>query len=287
MDALRKCIVRLVVAALCALAVGAQAPVVAKDSVRLVFFDVGQGDAAMITTPDGKNILIDAGPSGAHIVPQLDAFGIHTIDLVIASHNHADHIGGMPDVLTSRKVLAYMDNGVVALTRAYRRTVDAVSAHEGISVLHATTRLFQAGTVAIRILAPSHRTESQNDNSIGVWVQFGAFNAVFCGDAERQEIAEWLAGYAIEPASVVKVSHHGSANGTTPEWVKALSPKLVVFSVGPNQYGHPAAEVVAAWAGAGARLYRTDSTGTVTITAAKDGGFRVLRTRGSLPVAPQ
>lgn len=278
--------VRLLLAALGLFGHGVAAQAPGQDSVRIVFFDVGQGDAALIITPGNRHVLIDAGPAGAQIVEKMSAFQVDTLDLVVASHNHADHIGGMPDVLGAFHVLQYMDNGVAALTKAYHRTVDAVTSQKDIRVRMATARefldrQFSAGGVALRIMAPLQQDESQNNNSIGVWVQYGDFNAVFPGDAEQLELAHWLLRYETVPASVVKVSHHGSANGTSAAWVKALSPRMVVVSVGAgNHYGHPSGETVAAWMGAGARVFRTDSVGTITVSGAKDGGFSVRTSTG-------
>lgn len=272
-----------VLVALCAVTITAHAQRTSTDSLRLVFFDVGQGDAAMISTPDGRHILIDAGPSEAGIAARIADYGVRTLDLVVASHNHADHIGGMPDVFATMHVLQYMDNGVPALTRVYRRTVDAVTSHKALRLREATSREFRAGKLVLRILAPPRFDESQNGNSVGIWVQYGSFSAVFAGDAERGELLTWLGSYHLGPARVVKASHHGSLNGTIPLWMTALSPRLVVVSVGAaNQYGHPATEVLAGWASVGARVCRTDSMGTITISAAQDGGFRVRTATGAV-----
>ena len=268
--------------ALCLNTVGAHAQGVAPDSLRLTFFDVGQGDAALITAPNGKQILVDAGPGGAHIVPQLKALGVTTLDLVVASHNHADHIGGMADVFGAFTVREYVDNGLPALTSVYRRTVDAVEQHKGLTIRAAEWQRYRMGDMKVQMLGPPHGDESQNNNSIGLLVEYGSFSALFTGDAEREELKLW--GFLLRRVprvSVLKASHHGSANGISGGWLGQLAPKAVVISVGANnQYGHPSTDVLLAWSAAGARVYRTDGFGTVTVTAAADGGFSVRTARG-------
>jgi len=275
---------RFVVAALWVLASAVQGQAVKNDSLQVIFFDVGQGDAAMIVTPDGKRVLIDAGPSGAQIVPQLTALGVKSLDLVVASHNHADHIGGMPDVFEAFQVKAYTDNGIPALTRVYRRTVEAVENEKGLKVFAATPREFKLGKAAVRILTPPHQDDSQNDNSIGIWLQYGSFTAVFSGDAEQKELDWWMGAYNLPSVGVLKAGHHGSINGVTEDWMRMMAPRIVVISVGAdNQYGHPSKDVLLGWAGRGARVYRTDAVGTITISAAENGRFSVRTTSGEMP----
>jgi competence protein ComEC len=256
------------------------------DSLKLTFFDVGQGDAALITTSEGKRVLIDAGPGGAHLVPQLTALGVTTLDLVVATHNHADHIGGMADVLGAFTVREYVDNGLPALTSVYRRTVDAVEQHhKNLTIRPAGWQRYRLGRVTVHMMAPPRGDESQNDNSIGLRIEFGRFNALFTGDAENLEL-EWWRGTILKwpSPSVVKASHHGSANGVTEWWMDLLKPKVVVISVGANnQYGHPSRDVLLGWSAGGARVYRTDGFGTITITAAADGGFVVRTERNDSP----
>ena len=254
------------------------------DSLRIVFFDVGQGDAAMIVTPEGKHILVDAGPDGARITSLLEPYALTTLDLVVASHNHADHIGGMADIFAKYQVKEYLENGVPALTKTYRRTVDAVTKEKGLTVREATSRRFRAGSASLTILAPVGADESQNNNSVGLALEFGTFSAVFSGDAEGRELDNWLGVWSLTHVSVLKASHHGSTNGVTPGWMAALTPRVVVVSVGAgNTYGHPAKDVLLGWQSQGARVYRTDAVGTITVSAARDGGFSVTTSSGAMP----
>ena len=240
--------------------------------LEIRFLDVGQGDAALIRQA-GKTILIDAG-SSASIAPYLHAFHVDTIDLLIASHNHSDHIGGMLTVFASSAVRAYLDNGVSHTTATYQQTIRAARA-SGAQYLQATDRTITLGAVAIRVLAPPP-AQDQNNSSVGILIQFGEFRGLWTGDSEQEELSYWLDGGALPRVNVLKVAHHGSANGTSPTWIAATRPQVAVISVGQgNSYGHPSAGVISQWDQAGARVYRTDRDGSVLVIANDDGSFVV------------
>lgn len=246
-------------------------PLVAQQ-LEIRFLDVGQGDAVLVRE-GGKTVLVDAGGS-ARIASFLQSLHIDTIDLVVASHNHADHIGGMTSVLQSAFVRFYLDNGVPATSATYQRTMSAVRSGAA-QYLNALSRTITLGTATIQIIPPPPGNE-QNNSSVGVLIEYGDFRALLTGDSEREELASWLRDGSIPHVSVVKLAHHGSINGTTPEWIEATHPQVAVVSVGTgNGYGHPAAAVIGAWQGSGARVYRTDQDGGVIILANDDGSFVV------------
>lgn len=239
-------------------------------------YDVGQGDAALVTTPTGRHILIDAGRSADEAATLLAAAGVDTIDLVIASHNHADHIGGMPGVLTRYVVRAYVENGIPQPTAIYRRTLAALEAEPGLQYLRATERTITIGSVRVRILGTPGVDDSQNNNSVGVVLEHGAFSALFTGDSELPALASWMHQGKLPRVTLVKVSHHGSGSGTSAELVRVTSPAIALISVGArNSYGHPSLRVEELWVAGGARVYRTDVHGTVEVIAGADGRFTV------------
>src|SRR5216110_2352340 len=241
-----------------ALAVALTPRPISAQQLEIRFLDVGQGDAALIRSAT-KTLLIDAGGSTG-VVTYLRAFHIDTIDLVIASHNHADHIGGMTGVLHSAVVRFYMDNGAPQTTATYQRTITLGDAH-------------------IRIFPPPSG-QDQNTASVGVLIEYGEFHALFTGDSELHELDYWLSTGAIPHVHVVKVAHHGSPNGTSTAWIEATHPQVAVISVGAgNSYGHPSAGVIAEWESAGARVYRTDRDGSVLVLANDDGSFVVTTAR--------
>jgi competence protein ComEC len=248
------------------------------DALTIEQFDVGQGDAALITTPDLKRILIDAGPNAYEVARILCSRGIKSIDLVMASHNHSDHIGGLPQVFAQFDVKAYMDNGVPHTTTIYRQTLNAVEREPHIRYLKASARTIDVGSVNLRILPPSGYNSSQNENSIGVVVEYGTFRELFTGDADNMELRRWLQRGLISKTSVVKVPHHGSRDASLQKFAMVTQPKIAVVSVGRrNAYGHPALKVVATWVNRGAQLYRTDIDGDILITVSKSGEFHVVK----------
>jgi competence protein ComEC len=206
---------------------------------------------------------------------------VDTIDLAIASHNHADHIGGMPAVLSSIPVRNYMDNGMAATTQTYARIVTLLEEH-GIPVLRASRRRIDLGDgVIVRILAGTPTPATQNDASIGVEVSYGSFRAIFTGDAEPRQRAAWSKD-SLRAAQVLKISHHGSGNGTDSGFLRPLRPCVGVISVGArNAFGHPARQVLETLRASGIAAYRTDLVGTITIIADSSGAFilRAIRTQ--------
>lgn len=237
---------------------------------------MGQGDAALITTPEGRLILIDAGPAADDVADLLTGEGVDTLDLVIASHNHADHIGGMPEVLRRFVVRAYVENGLPHTTSIYARTLAALEREQGLQYLAATDRTITLGSVTVRILPPPRVDHSQNNNSVGALVEYGRFSALYTGDSEVAELRSWLRTARISQVTLVKIAHHGSSNGTVAEWVRATAPAIAVVSLASrNSYGHPSPGVEAAWIAIGAQVYRTDRQGTIDVTATADGRFTV------------
>lgn len=247
-------------------------------SGRLVLrqLDVDQGDAALITTPEGKTILIDAGHKPGEVAEVIRAAGIDTIDLVVASHAHADHLGGMPVVLNAFVVRAYMDNGIPYTTGLYSQTLSELESLPRLQYLQASRRTISLGSVTIRVLPPPNHGDSQNNNSVGLLIEFGNFRALYTGDSEREELSSWLQTENIPRVTVLKAAHHGSCDGLTEEWAQATSPAVVLISVGAhNGYGHPCPQVEQFWVASGARVLETDRVGEIDVIATRDGNYTI------------
>jgi competence protein ComEC len=251
--------------------------------ILIHFLDIGQGDAALIRAPDGRYVMIDAGPDRGTALRWLRTLGVDSLALIIGSHNHLDHIGGFPVILQAMPVRNAMENGMVTTTRIYRDFVYAME-RRGTTLLEATPRTLRIGGLELEVLPPWRQAKEQNDASIGVVVRHGAFRALFTGDAELEALAHWTEAKVIPRVQVVKVGHHGSRNATTSALVRAAQPTLAVISVGAgNTYKHPHPEALALWQARGRTILRTDEAGTIAVRGCTDGSFHLSTQRGSAP----
>lgn len=253
--------------------------------LTLRFLNVGQGDAVLITSPEGKSVLYDGGRSEARLQTLLRQYGVQSLDLVAASHADADHITGLIPAVLLFKPRFFLNNGIAGTTQTWQKLVAAVQ-KAGTQGLVAKDQVINLGSVKLTVLAPpaGMPRNEQNLNSVGLLVEYGAFRALMTGDSETAETAGWLKKYpanSLGPIDVYKSIHHGARNGDNAAWLKAIRPRNVVVSVGPNNYGHPTAEALALYRKAGARVFRTDQQGTITVTVQPGGKFTITTERGT------
>jgi beta-lactamase superfamily II metal-dependent hydrolase len=258
-------------AVLAILAAPATSPAQDSGALTLHFLNVGQGDAIVIRSPEGRTALVDAGPSS--VVPQLQRLSLDTIHLAIASHNHHDHIGGMLEVLRTFPVLGYMDNGLPHTTSTYLNLLEGL-ASSGVPYAPADQgRTVELGTVLLNVLPPPNWAQTQNLASVGLLVTFGQFRALLTGDAEVETLNHWLAR-GLPRVTVLKAAHHGARNGVTPLLLSTTRPRVVVISAGArNPFGHPEPWALRYYDTVAEEIYRTDVHGSVTITGRSDGGY--------------
>jgi competence protein ComEC len=248
-------------------------------ALEIRFLDVGQGDAVLLRS-NGRTALIDAGPSD-DIVRRLRALGVDTIDLLVASHNHADHIGGADAVLDSIPVGFYLDNHIAANTRIQERVLERVG-KKGVAYLAPTARRIALGSARLVVIPPPARVagDGQNNHSVGIMVEQGGFLALLTGDSEVEEINALLARDSVPDVDLLKAAHHGSRNGVTPAWLARTRPEVVVISAGAgNSYGHPHATALRYYCASNRRVLRTDRNGEVTVTVEADGSYQVTPRR--------
>jgi beta-lactamase superfamily II metal-dependent hydrolase len=243
------------------------------DHVEVLFLDVGQAEAIVIRSPEGKVALVDAGRES--IVADLRRHGINTIDVAIATHPHADHIGGMADLLRAIPIRYYMDNGVPHTTATYRRLMETLRASD-VTYLQATERAIGLGSVRLRVLPPPAQAEEMNDQCVGLVVEYGDFRTLLTGDSQVEELNHFL-GLGVPRVTVLKAAHHGSRDGVTPAWLSATRPEVVVISVGrDNPYGHPSPWALRYYATTASQVYRTDVHGEVSVRGRPDGSYEVV-----------
>jgi competence protein ComEC len=265
--------------------------------LRLDQLDVGQGDAALLTLPDGTTLLVDAGgraqfnpraefeDDAAHF--ERDARGIGEavvseylwwrglarVDYILATHAHADHMNGLNDIARNFSVRAAL------LGRAERRgeaefmRLSETLGRERVPVeLVGRGDTLRFGAVAVDVLWPPRAGEatggfSENNDSIVLRVRYGARSFLLTGDIERDAEAALVAAHDELQSDVVKVAHHGSKTSSTESFVAATRPSVVVISVGhTSPFGHPDANVVARWRASGAQILQTGRRGTVTVS---------------------
>jgi competence ComEA-like helix-hairpin-helix protein len=241
------------------------------------FLDVGQGDAILIRSPEGKTALIDAGPS-KDVVPLLRRRGVTSIDLVAVSHHHADHYGGMDDVIRQFHPRYFLATNSSHTTPTYLKLLRLVrdSGMQAIAPAD-TARRIELGSVPLTVLPqPPDDRQDENDNSVGIRVQYGTFSVLLTGDSQSKERAFWEASCPglIQDCTVLKLAHHGSRNGTDARWLGWVRPRLAVASLGRgNEFGHPHPETLALLDRGNVPLLRTDRDGTVTVVSdGKDWG---------------
>jgi len=256
------------------------------DGLWIHVLDVGQGDAILIEEPQGRRVLLDAGPS-ARVVDLLRELCVDTLDLFVTSHNHADHIGGAAAVLEAFPVRFYLDNGVPHTTVTYQRTLEAL-ARRDVPLLEAERRSLEVGAITLEIFPPPGDLElGHNANSLGVRLHMGDFAALFAGDAEEPLWGFWMDRFpeAFSPVDLLKGSHHGSRNGDVEGVLAQLRPPHVVISAGRgNSYGHPHAEALARYRAVGAQIHTTAESGSLHLRVSSEGILEFFASRGQKSV---
>lgn len=260
----------------------------AAGTLRLDFIDVGQGDAALVTSPTGKTTLIDGGPrkSSAALVRFLTGHTHGPLDLILLTHRHEDHLGGLPAAIREVGARQFLDAPTPHPGTAYAALLRALESGR-VVVRQATLgrRIDLGGGATMTLIGPPDppivgSRSDVNANSVVARISYGRFAVLFAGDAEAPTEAWLLASGADLRASVLKVPHHGSRYASGVRFLRAVGARIAVISAGAgNDYGHPAPPTLARLARAGATVYRTDLDGDVTIET--DGrSIRVRAARG-------
>ncbi|MBC8014327.1 MAG: MBL fold metallo-hydrolase [Sporomusaceae bacterium] len=243
-------------------------------SLIVKVLDIGQGDAILIRAA-GQTVLVDTGDIEHRdkIVAYLKKEGITTIDKVIITHPHADHLGGMPGILENFKVGQIYDSGRSSTTALYRQYLSAVSKKNvPFKVVNPGNEIIIVNDIKLKIFAPdkSFISDSEiNNSSIVAKLIFNKFSMLLTGDAEKESESRMVKTYAAElKSTVLKSGHHGSNTSSTSEFLKAVGAEAVIISLAANNdYHHPHPSTVKKYAEAKLKVYRTDLNGTVTITS--------------------
>lgn len=238
--------------------------------LEAVVMNVGQGDGILIQLPSEKYVLIDAGYSGSiGLMPYLRARRIQKIEALVMTHPHADHIGGVDEVLQEFDVGNIYDSGKEHTLKTYEKILKTIQ-KRGIPYFQprAGEVLKWDDNTTVRVLHPDRADYSNiNDNSIVLHVQFGGVSLLFTGDAEKQAERAILKNHGHRlRADILKVGHHGSNSSSSPDFIQAVSPRYALISCGlENSFGHPTPQTLSTLKEAGARTYRTDMDGYLFI----------------------
>jgi competence protein ComEC len=266
--------------------------------LEVTALDVGQGDSLLVVTPEGKTILVDAGgPVGRGalastaswdvgeevVAPYLWSRRLRRLDVVMLTHAHSDHMGGMPAVLRDFRPrelwISIVPGDSVALRALLKEAQDL-----GIAVRHFHAGdAFRWSDVEATVLAPevsySNAGSPVNDDSLVMRIDFGRSSVLLEGDAEAPSEAAMVADGRLSPVTLLKVGHHGSRTSTNPGFLAAVSPRDAVISVGKhNTFGHPRGEVLGRLEAAHVRTFRTDRGGAETFLLGADGGIAAIPT---------
>lgn len=273
--------------------------------LHIFFCDVGQGDAAYIRFPDGRDMLIDGGPASTRAdsstrggpnnsvlqcLSRHMPFWDRTIDIVVLSHPEKDHMGGLVSVVERYQVKYFIHSDVEKGTDVDKHLFAVVKAKYIQEKLVTAGERIAVGPVNLSVVWPSSSqmamvlgvtTASVNDVGVVFWLRYGNFDALFPGDAT---LDERFSNQAVDQVEVLKVPHHGSRTGMTSAFLDFLKPQLAVISVGKNSFGHPTQEALQLLANVHARVLRTDQIGDIEVVS--DGeGFAVSNNNQST-VAP-
>jgi len=243
-------------------------------TIRII--DVGQGDAQLITYPNGKHILIDCGDNynADELIQYLDHLEITEIEYLIITHPDADHIGGADEIFEEYKIINTWDNGESKATVAYRNYDEN---KEGNYVnIGSDTSLDIDPTVKTTVIVPYEegKFSNTNDNSISLLISYGDIKYLSTGDCEEHCEAAILND--VTDVNLMKIGHHGSKTSTSPEFLGRVLPEEVIISVGAdNRYGHPHQETLDKLKEKSILVYKTSSHGTITIKT--DGDDYTIR----------
>lgn len=238
--------------------------------MKVNYIDVGESDSVLIQSY-GKSILIDAGDTDDtdEILDYLHEKKIQTIDYLILTHPHADHIAGADEIINKFKIGKIIMPNKSHTTKAYKDVLNAIKS-KGLKITKPIVGdVYKIGKAKFTILSPNNYEYGDNLNNYSVAVKLvnGKDSFLFIGDNETEAIDDILSNKININTDVLMCGHHGSETSTTSGLVKAISPTYAVISVGNNNYGHPSDETMQILSDQKVKIYRTDENGTITATS--------------------
>lgn len=240
------------------------------NKINVNFIDVGQGDSILIQV-NNKTLLIDSGPKSEkeRLVKYLDTLNLQTIDYLIATHPHEDHIGNMAYIINKYKVGEFYAPKTTSNTSAFENMIESLSRKNlKINILKAGASSINLGNnTKVEVLAPNLTNyENLNNYSPIIKITYGKISFLFTGDAESALEEEVINKSYNLKSDILKVGHHGSSTSTSKEFLNKIDPSIAIISVGEdNTYSHPTKETLNTLSNI--KVYRTDINGTIIISS--------------------
>lgn len=257
------------------------------DTAQFHFIDVGQGDCTLIRSGE-TSILIDCGTyeSGGKLCEYLQNSGIKSIDYLIGTHPHEDHLGGSSAVLRLFDVKNVFLNGEMSSSYFFERMVDVLEQKNITPYVPEIGETYTAGPFEFEFLSPETDFSDENHNSLVVMVKYKDIRTLVTGDIERPVESYLINQGKNLSADILKVAHHGSRNGSSAEFLRKVNPSIAVIQCRKdNSYGHPHYETLKRFESTNATVLRTDIDGTIVIRT--DGEKLYNASEEILPKEPE
>jgi len=235
------------------------------------FCDVGQGDAILLDTPERQQVLVDGGPDSSVLTCLTKALPLtdKDLDLVVVTHNHADHLRGVVEVLKHYQVKQLWISGAIHTTDTYREFLELAKAKSIPTTVVVAGQTARYGLLEGIVIYPfveqrGESPENQHDATVVTYWTYGSQSLLLTGDAEMEHEEEMLQQNVLRPTTILKVGHHGSRTSSGEAFLNRTTPKIAVIQVGRrNRFGHPVPETLQRLESLAIPVLRNDNDGTI------------------------
>lgn len=266
-------------------------PEMGSDELEIHLIYVGQGDAILIKSPEGKTALIDSGNPGAGALEYLKSLGITRLDLAVVTHAHGDHVGDMADIIAAIPPELVVTNKRSSDNPQWTRLLDIVE-ERGINRRKVSRGdILELGSLQFEVLNPPVKgggaQQKINNRSVVLKLEYGQTTVLLVGDAEIEAEQEMMAAGIDLKADILKLGHHGASTSSHPAFLDAVAPDVAVYSAGVNnELGFPEAVTLENLVDREIAVYGTDIFGTILI-AVDEAGYEITDIKGvPLPDQP-
>jgi competence protein ComEC len=236
--------------------------------LNVYYLDVGQGDSILLDYGQTE-VLVDGGDISPGVVSDISPYIDGALDVMIATHPHADHIGGLIAVLQQFEVDEIWHNGDSATSNTYTEFMSAVQTEGAVVHIGKRGDIITAADLSLKVLHPDGLYGTTNNNSLVLALLFGEVDFLFPGDAEQEAEFSMLVSsvFPVPDVDILKVGHHGSNTASSQSFIDATKPEVAIYMASEgNSYGHPHQETLTTLDDSGATIYGTDVHGTIIVS---------------------